>query len=355
MKTKSIDAFITRKNRKEENEIYILMSQNTEVCKVNRGTGEVVVLSEDAMPLDLYLEEGPDADTFNNRQVFDWWCAKRMLTLDREYAKTILNSCGLRQATTDSERASIALQCKCLSLRDFFWVKKETETTEWDRVNLFNNHLSNAVVDVALLGKSLSVTNKQVVTELTTDGVFPKAWFRTTNGFVLYKGDKNGSVEREVKASQILRKLGLNVLEYWQSEYKGMKVSACNCFTNEGVGWVTAGDLNANWNLKTDCKEFWQMLLADYLVGNSDRHQDNWGYLISPKGIMGFTPLFDFNHAFEAFPDYKSLPEMLLGKDRTMFEAAREAVSKLEIVLEEVPGGDRYTKFVNERIQLLKE
>ena len=357
-KMKTMNTFTPKKATKKSKifKTYLLMKQNIIVGRISRGTGEVEIFHEDLVPMDLYLETGEDADLYNNRQVFDWWCAKRILSLDRDNAKAIINSCGLKQAVTDSDRATVALQCKCLSLRDFFWIKEESDESAWDEVNLFRNHLSNAVVDIALLGKPLTVTNEQLIAaDISTDGVFPKAWYRTEDGFILYKGDKDNSVEKEVRASQILRSLGLNVLEYRQNEYSGAKVSASKCFTGETIGYITAGDLNVNWDLNTDYKEYWQMLLADYLVGNSDRHQDNWGYLFNTDNqIIGFAPVFDFNHAFEAPPDSACLPKLLTGERKNLIESAREAVERLKIQLNELTPVDKYTEFVNDRIRMLR-
>lgn len=75
---------------------------------------------EEKMPYSLYLE--PDADDIDTRiqnlDNFYHWCASRVLTLDREYAKEILNSIGAMQASTDKDRAKIALSYHCLSLTD---------------------------------------------------------------------------------------------------------------------------------------------------------------------------------------------------------------------------------------------
>ena len=79
------------------------------------------------MPYNLYLDDTEEEiDTLvNNVTNFYFWCASRMLTLDRKYAKEILNSIGAAQAMTDRERAQIALIYRCVSLTDIYWVKKQ--------------------------------------------------------------------------------------------------------------------------------------------------------------------------------------------------------------------------------------
>ena len=53
-------------------------------------------------------------------------------------------------------------------------------------------------------------TNKQLIdSDLATDGVFPKAWYRDGFGFTLYKGDRNNSVTKEVRASY--KELGIEL------------------------------------------------------------------------------------------------------------------------------------------------
>lgn len=333
---------------------YIIMAHDRKVCSIERATGIVEIFRKDLVPMDLYLEVGENADNFNNVEVFNWWCAHRILSLDREYAKELLNSCGLKQATTDRDKADIALLCKCLSLKDFYWVQKDTDNFNWKDINLFDNSLSNAVVDIALLGQNLTIHNTELISQdLATDGVFPKAWIREDNGFILLKADRNDSVNKEVYASKLLCKLGFQVLLYEKGQYKGTTIAKCNCFTKKELGYITAGDLNSNYDLdKAD--DYYRMNLADYLIGNSDRHQDNWGYLFDQnRAIIGFAPLFDFNHAFEAPIDYRCLPEQLFHRNVSALQAASEAAQHLCLKLEPLEGDDDYTKFVNERIQVL--
>lgn len=353
---KELMQYVTKKKHSiKNNEEYIIMLKDTNVCKINRHTGIVTIYNESLLPFDIYLEYDEYADTQNNTVVFNWWCAHRLLSLDREHAKAILNSCGLKQATTDKDRADIALRYKCLSLKDFYWVKKIEDTSKWEEVNLFDNSLSNAVIDIALNGKSLTITNKHLIaSDLSTDGLFAKAWCRKDNTFYLYKGDKNNSVTKEIRASKILQQVGFKVLDYNETTFDNTRVAMSKCFTSKGIGYVTAGDMNQNYDIDTSYYEYSIMNLCDYLVGNSDRHQDNWGYLFNDKReIIGFAPIFDFNHAFEASENSICLPEQLLGRNITMFNIAKEIVNKYNIKLKTLSETDEYTEFVNRRIKLL--
>ena len=85
-----------------------------------------IIFDEKFFPYDLYLEEDRDFDALiNNMNNFYHWCASRVLSLDRKYAKEILNSIGMSQAVTDLDRAQISLSYHCVSLTDVFWVKKK--------------------------------------------------------------------------------------------------------------------------------------------------------------------------------------------------------------------------------------
>ena len=120
---------------------------HTERCVAHVSTvGECKIYFEDFMPYDLVLEESDDFDDrINNVTNFYYWCASRMLTLDRTYAKEILNSIGASQSVTDRERAQIALSYHCLSLLDVFWVKGEKENIRFEDINLYTHSLSNAL------------------------------------------------------------------------------------------------------------------------------------------------------------------------------------------------------------------
>lgn len=76
-------------------EIYELMHGEKKVARIDTQ-GRCEIYEESFLPYNLYLEETEEEiDTLvNNVTNFYYWCAGRMLTLDRKYAKEILNSIG---------------------------------------------------------------------------------------------------------------------------------------------------------------------------------------------------------------------------------------------------------------------
>lgn len=142
--------------------------------------GQCRILLPAFMPCNLYLEATDELDgRVNNITNFYYWCATRVLTLDRKYAKQILNSMGMSQATTDKERARIALSYHCLTLTDIYWVREAGEVVSFALINLYENHLSNAFIDVSLKGHQMTVENAYLLADdASTSGCFPKAWLR---------------------------------------------------------------------------------------------------------------------------------------------------------------------------------
>lgn len=109
--------------------VYEIMHGECRTAEIDMQ-GHCKIYAADFMPCDLYLDDSEeDIDTLvNNVTNFYYWCASRILTLDRQYAKEILNSIGASQAVTDRDRARIALSYRCVSLTDIYWVKVKEDT-----------------------------------------------------------------------------------------------------------------------------------------------------------------------------------------------------------------------------------
>lgn len=307
--------------------------------------GRVEIYDEKFLPYDLYLEkeEENDIDTMiNNLNNFYHWCASRVLSLDRKYAKEILNSIGVAQALTDRERAKISLSYHCVSLTDVYWVRKEGENITFEGLNLYDNPLNSAIVELTLKGRQMTVTNQELAPDLSTKGCFPKAWIRNESGFKLLKDGGEDAVKKELLASEICQCFDIPQVKYQKHFYQGEMVTESEIVTSKRFSMVSkmAFDIYAcNHGLDTlkICSEidpitYFGMNILDYLTGNTDRHPENWGFLIDNEtnGYIGLYPLMDFNQCFYSYDNLDGAGcQTVLPRKMTQREAAIEAVKKI--------------------------
>lgn len=358
---------------KIKNAIYEIMHMDRRVAVIDQ-TGHCKIYYRSFMPYNLYLEEEEDIDTFvNNVTNFHYWCATRVLTLDRKYAKEILNSIGMLQAVTDKERAKIALSYRCASLTDVFWVRNRGEKISFSEINLYENHLENTFMDIALKGKQYTVQNGSLARDLSTNGCFPKAWKRTKQGFLLLKDGGDEAVERELLASRICRCFDVEQVFYEKDFFDGEKVSASLNITSMeySIASMEAFEIYAanhekdmkKYILSLDKYNYYMMNIIDYLIGNNDRHWGNWGVLVKNTNNkpVSLHKLMDFNQAFMSYDTLEgSNCQTLFGRRATQKEAALEAVKKIglnqlkEVSKEFFSELPQYYSMFSQRLELLK-
>ncbi|MCI9380362.1 MAG: hypothetical protein HFG88_04865 [Dorea sp.] len=326
------------------------------------------------MPYNLYLEENADdVDTLvNNVTNFYYWCASRVLTLDRQYAKEILNSIGASQAVTDRDRAEVALSYRCVSLIDIYWVKGPDEEIAFQDINLYDNHMNNAFVDISLRGKQITVQNYQLAQDLSTNGYFPKAWIREASGFRLLKGGGADAVEREVLASRICQCFRCRQVTYSEGFYDGERVSVSEIMTSKEYSIVSreAFEIYAvnhdidglSYILELDRYMYDMMNILDYLTGNTDRHWGNWGLLVDNRNNepVSLHPLMDFNQSFRAYDTLEGArcqtirSKVMTQKEAALLAAKRTGLNQIsEIDAEWFAGREKeYDMFIN-RLKVL--
>ena len=325
---------------------YQIMHMEKPVATVSLA-GKAEIINEKFMPYDLYLEEDysdNDIDIrINNLNNFYHWCASRVLSLDRKYAKEILNSIGAVQAVTDRDRAEIALSYHCVSLTDVFWVKKGREHISFSQINLYDNTLGNAFVEISLRGRQMTVTNQELAApDLSTKGCFPKAWIRDDKGFRLLKDGGEDAVRRELLASEICQCFDVPQVRYQETEFEGEKVTESSLITSKEYSMVSkfAFDVYAcNHDLDTVsiCKKidpvtYYGMNILDYLTGNTDRHPENWGFLIDNRTntYISLYPVMDFNQCFQVYNDLEGANCLTVLPERmSQRQAALEAVRQI--------------------------
>lgn len=325
---------------------YAIMHINRHVATI-RADGSCTVYCPRFMPYNLCLEptEAEDLSArMNNLNNFYYWCATRLLTLDRKYAKEILNSLGMKQAVTDKDRAEIAITYHALCLTDVYWVRELRERAAYEEINLYDHSLSDAFVDVALRGRSLTAQNAQSLDkydtagDLATAGVAPKAWIRRDGVFWLLKDGDLQEVEAELMASQIARCFDVEQVLYEPEEYQGQRVSASRLMTAKErsivpMEFVEVYAANADrepmdFVNRYDLRGYHMMNIVDYLVGNTDRHWGNWGFWVDNKTnrLEKLHPLMDFNKAFHAYDSVEGAKCLTTKENMSQKDAAIRAV-----------------------------
>lgn len=326
--------------------IYTIMHKDRRVASIHRD-GRSTVYSPAFLPWDLYLEPGKDADLetrLNNLENFYHWCASRILTLDRVYAKEILSSLGRKQAVTDRDRAEIALAYHAVSMTDVFWVRGYREAVRFSDVNLYEHSLSDAFVDVSLRGHHLTAQNAELLDpgdaagDLGTQGVSPKAWIRRDGIFYLLKDGAGEDVEAELLASKVISCFDPEAVRYVPQVYQGQCVSACRIMTSLAHSIVSmeaveiyAANHGKSWMdmvLQLDAGAYYRMNILDYIIGNTDRHWGNWGMLVDNQTNrpLRLHPLMDFNKAFRMYDTLEGGICQTMPRRVSQREAAEQAV-----------------------------
>lgn len=151
--------------------------------------------------------------------------------------------------------------CRGLSLEDSYWIRQDGDEKTWEEVNLFHNPLSLFVTEISLSGRNVH-------------------YFGTAE-------EKRNIHTPELTTSE---ETSLVTFEEFQifCSYYGMNP------------YEEARAIDHTFYLK--------MQIADYLLNNTDRHEQNWGFLMenSTGKIIGFCPLFDHDHAFSSYDNVMS-------------------------------------------------
>ena len=254
------------------------------------------------------------------------WLQKRVIPKNRAYVAEILKTFGL----SINDTKGIIDICKGLSLNDSYWVVPRDFTGTFAQYNLYENRFSEILSLVAYTGIGQSDAAFTTSTELTTNGMLPKAWrFIPGEGIYLYKGGTFGAANTgnepysEYYASQVAQAMGLNAVTYELENWKGITASRCKLFTDIDTAYIPIGRIVREGGLKA-CLDYYKelgegpyeqvksMLVFDAVIYNEDRHFGNFGVLRDNHSgeIIGAAPVFDnglslFNFAMP--DDFKDL------------------------------------------------
>ncbi len=248
------------------------------------------------------------------------WIDGRQIAKHRMSIERLMRELGL------TTRHDFIAMARCLSLTDTFWMKRSDEAITWDKVSLYRNPFDDVIARIAFDGTGMcGRQNSPTSPEYATSGSFAKCWVREGGEVSLLKRGSTGYANAgfepysEALASQLLDAARIDHVPYEVVNYHGKLASKCPLFTSEDVGFVAAhrffeGPFDVPDMLRF-CEEhgaeeaFREMVVADAVMANVDRHAGNYGFLVdnATGEVLRMAPLFDHNMA--------CLPMMMEGDD----------------------------------------
>lgn len=270
------------------------------------------------------------------------WIKHRSIPKNRAYVTNFLAKCGLNA----NRPMDVVAICKGLSLNDSYWIVSDDFKGSFAEYNLYENNFSRILAWIAFTGYGSSVRSSfDSSPEFTTNGMLPKCWRRKDGKIYLYKGATSGVSNTgnepysEKYASIIGKQMGLNVIPYSISKWKGNLCSVCELFTSKDVAYVPIGRIVKTGGMKA-VREYYsslgnefitalnEMLVFDAIIMNTDRHYGNFGVLVDSKTnkIIAPAPLFDHGNSLLNFAGEENWKDeaTLLGYADTLLPCVYE-------------------------------
>lgn len=291
----------------------VMYNKNTPLMRVRikkkRVSGIIELINPGLLP--IILQNGdrpPDITKVND------WIRKRMIPEERIGLKAVRETFK-NFRTGGSDMASLS---------DQYWFQYN-EGQRWEEINFFTNAYDENTGRAFFTPWEMEKDQKFGRSpDYSTNGLLKKTWKRQEDGTsrLIKAGSRELHQEpvTEVLASEMLRKLDIVPYVKYSLVIEGMTLcSSCRNFVDENTEFVPAShifrakekDKNVSnyHHLLNMCdvfgvqgaKEFIDnMITADRILGNDDRHLGNFGFLrdANTGNILGFAPIFDSGSAY---------------------------------------------------------
>jgi hypothetical protein len=248
-----------------------------------------------------------------SEEELDRWIRHRTIPKNRTYVHDLLATCGLNI----NRPMKVVAFCKGLSLNDCYWVTTEDSADTFDKINLYENPISNILASLVLTGYGSSISSSLLSSpEFTTNGMLPKCWRRIGGKIYLYKGGTSGASNTgnepysEFYAAQIAEVMGITAVPYNLSKWKNTLCSTCELFTSKDYAYMPVGRVIRSGGMRV-VRNYYRslggqylsalhdMFLFDAMICNTDRHFGNFGFLVNnhTNEIAAPAPLFDHGNS----------------------------------------------------------
>jgi hypothetical protein len=278
----------------------------------------VDIFNIDHIPLGIMKPNISEIALLSN--FLDWW-SSRLIPNNRSNIREIIDTIG--------PISKIASQNYWLSLNDHYWVKHINSELTWEQVNFYDHPFKDEVGDVFIVSASNNIRfkihgdNIKIRTpDSTTGGALRKKWAIIDGIYCLYKFGTpvyEQETVNEMVASFLLDKMDIIHVPYSLKFFKEIPISVCPNFLTKETEFVSAqwilnsfpnvNNLSRYDHFMTSVENLGvqnpkaminDMLTFDYLIGNEDRHINNFGIIRNADTlqILNFAPIYDNGASF---------------------------------------------------------
>lgn len=357
--------------------LYVLKHKDLDVAmvQINVFSGEIEYV------LDVYLpEELPVGCDENSRSVTEWW-KNRAIPDSRKGIRQVLDNLG------EKSNLTLMLSAYGLSLTDHYWVQPIGEERYWKDLNFFENEFSDELGNLLTDSDKVDVDGNisKFSPSSSVNGEMKKKWIVENGSRYLMKisaNDYGQQAVNEMIACRLHERLNWkNYVAYRVDTaiVDGQKVpcSLCRLFTSESIELVSAYQLIKNIKIPNSSSEFEEIIhqsvmlgmeekvvrrqldytiLTDFILSNTDRHYNNFGFLYNPirHKLCGMAPVFDTGNAL--FYNKEVIPQEERLLDITVNSFKKKEVHLLEYVSDKsLADTDKLKEFPEEAGRLLKK
>jgi hypothetical protein len=238
------------------------------------------------------------------------WIAHRGISGSRSDYDSII-----REAGVDSN-VHLSILTLGLNVTDHYWLHKTQYDYKWEDLNFFENNFKELVLR-RLFPSDIKDDSSNIHPDFNVDGALIKKWVCDGKDRVLLKEGRtkhNQEPYNEVIASRIAQLWGIDHVDYNLKKLNDKAVSACKCMVDKDTELMTANYVFGMGDSKRDISPYEdftavctrnglsnvredmdKMIVLDCLIGNSDRHRNNFGIIRDSNTLKWnkIAPLFD--------------------------------------------------------------
>lgn len=330
----------------------ILYNKNARIAdvKLDEDGNAVSIDNKNYKKFERFLPVCLQGEGAMTPEAFNTWMGKRHIPEKRE---------GLLEAREEFPGFDRSNKNRNrFSLTDQYWLQFHPRES-WETMNFFTNRYAQEPGRIFF--EPWNVTKEEALQrspDITTNGNLRKRWEQDPETLVssLIKAgnddeDKDSALLQrplcEVLASMMLEKIGFRNFVRYELCIYGLKIcSKCRNFIDENTEFIPMAEIAHKYKrteedrdylkyLERICKNYdgikirndlINMVAADYIVGNFDRHLGNFGLIrdTNTGHMKGFAPLFDFGSAY-----WWSHEEGVISKSYNLFKGKhRDCVEK---------------------------